>query len=529
MAIAPISSQELRRFIEKEESYALLDIREPGEYNAGHIPSATSLPRRDTEFRIAEMVPVRDTPIILVGDGGGRERLAATTMILNGYESVYLLRGGYPAWLEAGQPTATGTNVPSKRFGEEVRFKCAVPEIEPEELHLRMARGEPIRVLDARTPEEYGRFCIPGGVNVPGGDLVLWAGDLKKQPDTRIVVNCAGRTRSIIGTRTLHLLGLDNVSALKNGTMGWVLSGFELEQRPNRATAAPSDMSREFAEGRAEWIAKSERVPSLPVLKLRRLMDQHRRRTLYLIDVRSAAEYASGHIPGFQCVPAGQAIQRADDYIAVRQSTTVFACDRSARAVMAAYWYRAMGFKDAYFVRGGVQAWRESGLEIATGAPVRPAAGLERATDAACFVTVQELARQLPGRNPPVILDVGTSREYGRGHIPGALWLSRGWLEDKFPSSVPDRERQVVVTCPSGDHSTLAGATLREIGYCNVVVLEGGMAAWVREGLTLETGLTRMLSEPNDVVLSASVTGDREAMRRYLEWEAELGRKHQKS
>lgn len=523
--MAELSVEQFRALAEAGKSHALLDIREPGEYNAGHIPNSTSLPRRDIEFRLADLAPVRDIPIIVVGDGSERARLAAATMALNGYESVYLLRGGCPAWIEAGRPTATGTNVPSKRFGEEVHRKCEVPEIDPRELHLCMARGEPIRVLDARTPEEYGRFCIPGGINVPGGDLVLWAGDLKKEPGTRIVINCAGRTRGIIGTQTLRLLGLDNVSALKNGTMGWVLSGLELEQRPNRATAGLPEMSRKFAEEQAARIAESERVPSLPVPELRRLMDQRGRRTLYLMDVRSAQEYAAGHIPGFQRVPGGQAIQRADDYIAVRQSTIVFACERSARAIMAAYWYRAMGFNEVYFVRGGVEAWRENGLEIETGEPAKPVAGLERARAAARFVTAGELATQLSGPDLPVILDVGTSQEYGRGHVPGALWLSRGWLEETFPTSFPHREQPVVVTCPRGDHSTLAGATLQEIGYINVSVLEGGTAAWPQKELARETGLTRMLSEPNDVVLSASVTGNKEAMRRYLEWEVELGRK----
>ncbi len=524
-----LSIEEFRTLAEAGKSHALLDIREPGEHNAGHIPNTTSLPRREIEFRIAELVPVRETPIVIVGDRDERARLAATTLALNGYESVCLLRGGCPAWIEAGGPAVTGTNVPSKRFGEEVHLKRGVPEIDPQELHLRMARGEPIRVLDARTPEEYGRFCIPGGVNVPGGDLVLWAGDLKKEPGARIVINCAGRTRGIIGTQTLRLLGMDNVSALKNGTMGWLLSGLELEQRPNRAPAAPSEMSRKFAEERAERIAASQRVPFLPVPELRRLMDQRGRRTLYLIDVRSAREYADGHIPGFLCVPGGQAIQRADDYIAVRQSTIVFACDRSARAVMAAYWYRAMGFDDVYFVRGGVEAWRESGLEIETGEPAKPVAGMERTRATARFITARGLTTQLSGRNPPVVLDVGTSREYGLGHIPGALWLSRGWLEEEFPRAVSDREQRIVVTCPRGDHSTLAAATLREISYRNVFVLDGGTATWMREGLARETGLTRMLSEPNDVVLSASVTGDRQAMQRYLEWEVELGTKFQNS
>lgn len=521
--MAELSIAEFKALTEAKQPHALLDIREPGEYAAGHIPDATSLPRRDIEFRIAALVPVRDTPIVVVGDSGQRARLAAATLTLNGYERVSLLRGGYRAWMEAGEPTATGTNVPSKRFGEEIHSKRVVPEIDPKELHLLMAEGKPIRVLDARTPEEYKRFCIPGGMNVPGGDLVLWAGDLKKESGTRIVINCAGRTRGIIGTETLRLLGLDNVCALRNGTMGWVLSGLELEQQPSRGPSGPSEASRSHAEELAERVAKAEGVPAVSAAELRSLMDERERKTLYLIDVRASEEYADGHIPGYQSVPGGQAVQRADDFIAVRRSMIIFACQRSARAIMAAYWYRAMGF-GAYFVKGGVAAWRESGLEIEIGEPAKPIAGLECAQASAHFITAADLGARLSGADSPLILDVGTSREYERGHIPGALWLSRGWLEEKFPSSFPNRNQRIVVTCPRGNHSTLAGATLQEVGYRNVVVLQDGIATWIKQGLAIETGLTRLISEPNDVVLSASITGDKEAMRRYLEWEVELGK-----
>ncbi len=220
--------------MDKERTYALFDVREPGEYNAGHISGATLLPRRDIEFRIADLAPVRDTPIFVAGDSDERAKLAATTIQRIGYKNVYVLEGGFPAWTKAGCPTATGINGASKEFGERVHIECAVPEIEPQELHRRATLGERIAILDARTPEEYSRFCIPGGLHIPGGDLILSAGDLTRDRNATVVVNCAGRTRSIIGTETLRHLGLSNVYALKNGTMGWLLAGLELEQQPNR-------------------------------------------------------------------------------------------------------------------------------------------------------------------------------------------------------------------------------------------------------------------------------------------------------
>ncbi|MGH7775191.1 MAG: rhodanese-like domain-containing protein [Candidatus Binatia bacterium] len=522
-----ISCSELKQFMHKERNYALFDVREPGEYNAGHISGATLLPRRDIEFRIADLIPVRDTPIFVAGDLDERDKLAATTIRRIGYKNVHVLEGGFPAWAEAGCPTATGVNVPSKEFGERVHIECAVPEIEPHELNRRAALGERITILDARTPEEYSRFCIPGGINVPGGELILRTADLMKDPKTTVVVNCAGRTRSIIGTETLRFLGLSNVYALKNGTMGWLLAGLDLEQQPNRETPQPSPESRHEAEALAARIVKEEKIPFMSVSELRDLIHRRHTQILYPIDVRSSEEYLSGHIPGFLWIPGGQAVQRADDYIAVRNGTIVFTCDRQARATMTAHWYRRMGFNDVRVLKGGVQAWVESGLELEKGHPSRAILGLERAAAMVRFVATQGLAERIAEPSNMLVLDVGTSLEYKGGHLLGALWISRGWLELKIPPLFARLDQPIGVTCPTGEQSTLAAVTLTELGFRNLFVLEGGVKNWQREKRPLETGLTRALIEPNDVVISASATGDKEAMRRYLNWEIELGKKYQ--
>jgi rhodanese-related sulfurtransferase len=520
-----ISRAALRDLLESEQEYALFDIRETGEYNAGHIPGATSLPRRDLEFRLADLVPVRDTRVIVAGDGTERENLAASTIDSCGYGAVYALDGGVAAWSNTGYSLETGVNVPSKNFGETIHETRAVPEIEPRELHARLERGEALGIFDTRMPAEFGRFCIPGGLNVPGGDLILWADDLKQRPET-IVVNCAGRTRSIIGTETLRRLGLKNVFALKNGTMGWLLAGLDLEREPKRTTQRPSERSLLAAEQLAAEIAADERIPFVSVSELRDLMSRRHKRTLYAIDVRSLEEYRSGHIPGFLAVPGGQAVQRADDFVAVRSGTIVFACAQSARAVMAAYWYLRMGFKNTFVLKGGVQAWLEAGYESETGAPTTTPLGIERARSRVDFITGDEAAAAAPDG---FILDVGLSTEYAAGHLPGAAWLSRSRLEEIIPPLYTDRRRPFVVTCADGRQSTFAAATLKELGYRNARVLEGGTERWRSQGRPLEIGLTRPLAEANDVVLSASMTGDKEAMRKYLEWELRLGGKYEKS
>ncbi|HEX9270799.1 MAG TPA: rhodanese-like domain-containing protein, partial [Candidatus Binatia bacterium] len=197
-----------------ESLHAVFDVRERGEFNMGQISNATSLPRRQIEFRIAELVPNRRIPIVVYDEGGGRAALAANSLAEFGYANVSILDGGLPEWRKEELPTVSGVNVPSKAFGEKVHHERTIPEISPEELKSLQERVADLMIFDVRTPEEYGRFCIPGGVNVPGGDLILWAEALKRKPETTVVVNCAGRTRSIIGTAALLRLGLNNVRAL---------------------------------------------------------------------------------------------------------------------------------------------------------------------------------------------------------------------------------------------------------------------------------------------------------------------------
>ncbi|MCH7571212.1 MAG: sulfurtransferase, partial [Deltaproteobacteria bacterium] len=156
------------------KSYALFDVRERGEYNAQQIFTATSLPRGQIEFRLLSLVPTHNVPLVAYDDGGERASLAAATMEQMGYEKVSVLEGGLPAWSSTGYLTVSGVNVPSKVFGERVHSKTKVPEITPEKLKTLQEEKKDLTILDVRTPEEYRRFCVPGAINVPGGDLILW-------------------------------------------------------------------------------------------------------------------------------------------------------------------------------------------------------------------------------------------------------------------------------------------------------------------------------------------------------------------
>src|SRR4029453_14872254 len=284
---------------------------------------------------------------------------------------------------------------------------------------------------------------------VPGGDLALRITDITKDlaPDTTIVVNCAGRTRSIIGTRVLQRMGLQNVYGLKNGTSGWLLAGYQLETGADRVTLPlPSPEGVAAAEAYAARLAQEDGVRSLNIAALQAMIARREQETVCLIDVRTQEEYTAGHIPGFRWFPGGQAVQRSDDVAVVHNCPLVFACDRMARATLIASWYRQMGFNEVYAVDGGRAAWAASGLALETGIAEPLPFGLDVARSQVPFLSPQALQAS----QPPVVIFVDTSQDFARGHVPGAYWVPRGWLELRIAEVAPARETSVAVTCLDG-------------------------------------------------------------------------------
>jgi rhodanese-related sulfurtransferase len=532
MVVAVVPA-ELRELLRGEPPLALIDVREQGEYNAAHIPGASSLPRRLLEFRFARLVPCPDVRVVLCDDDGRRAALAARTVERMGYTRAAVLEGGLNRWASEGLPTQWGMNVPSKAFGERVEVEHHVPTIEPAELQRLLGTGRPVLILDARTPEEYQEFCIPGGRSLPGGELAYRVGELVRgSPDSTIVVNCAGRTRSIIGARILQRMGLGNVVSLKNGTAGWSLAGLPLERGADRLTLPePSATSRAEAEAFAARLLEEDGVRRLAADELRALLDGAAtgRDCVYLVDVRTESEYIAGHIPGFAWFPGGQAVQRADDLVAVRAAHVIFCCDGLVRGAVTASWFRQMGYPRVSVVAGGVTAWRALGLPLATGPDEVVPFGLAEARARVSTRSPAELQAELGpsaprrGARRPVVLFVDTSRQFARGHVPRARWLSRSRLELEIDSWLPDLDQPVVVTDSDGRAAALAAATLADLGYRDVAILDGGMRAWLAAGQPVEQGLSGVMLPPDDVVPAGLERSAAEAIE-YLRWETALVR-----
>jgi rhodanese-related sulfurtransferase len=504
-----VSAPALRAMLLDGAELALLDMREERIFSENHLLFARSVPLSRLELRIARLVPRKATRIVLVDDGDGLAERAAAVLAKAGYTDVAILDGGNAAWEAAGYELFSGMNVPSKAFGELVEHENGTPSISAEELDALMRERADMVVLDSRPFDEFSRVSIPTGVDVPGAELVLRVHDMAPKPETLVVVNCAGRTRSIIGAQSLINAGVPNkVVALRNGTMGWTLAGFTPASGETRRAPSVSHGALAWAKAAAEAVAKKLDIRSIDEAALAALRADAGR-TTYLFDVRDPDEYAAGHVAGAISAPGGQLVQATDQYAGTLHARIVCVDDRQVRAVMTASWLKQMGWREVYVL---VAAGEERGFPQADvlGEPARDAA-----IDAAAL-------NEMLGRNKATVVDLSLSRDYLVAHIPGAWFAIRARLE-QFIQREPLR-RNVVLTSEDGVLASLAVNEVRAWTPLAVHYLDGGNAAWRAAGYPLTADDPRMADAAIDAWLKPYERADgvKQAMAEYLAWETDL-------
>ncbi|MGC1235669.1 MAG: rhodanese-like domain-containing protein [Xanthobacteraceae bacterium] len=505
---AAVSPAALRGMVEDGGELALVDVREELIFSQGHLLLARSAPLSRLELKFAELVPRRTTRIVLCDGNDGLTERAALVLARNGYSDLRILAGGVEAWAAAGFELFTGVNVPSKAFGEFIEHENRTPSIAADELARLIGEDADLVVLDSRPFDEYARVSIPGATNVPGAELVLRARELAPSPDTTVVVNCAGRTRSIIGAQSLINAGLPNkVVALRNGTMGWSLAGLTCDKGKSRRAPRVSREQLAWAKSAARRVAQACGVKTID----RATLDALRRdenRTLYVFDVRDPAEYEAGHIAGAISAPGGQLVQATDQYIGTLGARVVLVDDLEVRAAMTGSWLRQMGFAEVFLLA-------EVGNE--TGRPAMPVLENETRREAA----IEKALAELVSRNAATVLDLSLSRNYLAGHIPGAWFAIRTRLARALEKiAIADT---LVLTSEDGALAALAVAEAETLIDRPVRFLQGGNAAWQAAGRPLSTD-AKMADEVVDQWRKPyERPGDvKAAMQEYLTWEVDL-------
>jgi rhodanese-related sulfurtransferase/predicted metal-dependent enzyme (double-stranded beta helix superfamily) len=516
-----LSPAEVKALLKSGESFAFFDAREEGEFSSqGHPLFATPLPLSRLEPRALALLPDPGIRIVLMDSGEegqtGRANRAAAVLSRLGYTDLAVMAGGLKAWREAGYEVFTGFNVPSKAFGEIVEHACDTPRIEANDLQKLVDEGHDLVILDSRPMPEFNNMSIPGGIDCPGAELVYRVKDLAPRPETLVVVNCAGRTRSIIGAQSLINAGLPNkVIALKNGTMGWHLAGLKVARGETRSFGPQGAEAALFARKAADDLSARMSIRKVDLAGLRKL--EASEPVLYRLDVRDPSEYAQGHIKGFRHAAGGQLVQATDQYVGARNAPIVLHDNDGVRAIMTAHWLMQMGWARTY-----VLDHKPAAGELTTAAEPRYPAGFKLPNPAS--VSAAELKDVLASS---LVIDLDTSLKHRDGHIPGAWFAVRATLARTIPEMLKQQTgaSRIVLVSPDGEIAALAAPEVEAAaGGLPVIVLRGGMKAWSHAGLAIETGQTRMADPPTDVWYRPyDNQGDVEAaMQQYLDWEVDL-------
>ena len=521
IAHAAIDAIALKAALADGDEIALLDVRETGVFVRGHLLLAASAPLWRLELLADRLVPRRDTRIVLTdgGDGGdGGDSLAhqaAAKLLRLGWRNVSVLSGGTQAWAAAGFEIFSGSNVPSKAFGEVIEHQKHTPWISAEELQQRLERGDDLVVVDSRTTEEFADFSLPFAHSLPGAELAYRIGELAPRPETLVVVNCAGRTRSIVGAQTLIDAGVPNpVVSLKDGTMAWLLNGRTLAHGRHTPLPEPARATRDAARARAEAVACRAGVRRLDDAGLARLEREAGQHTLYRFDVRTRGEYEAGHLPGWRWAPGGQLVQATDEYAATRHARIVLADWDGVRALTTGAWLAQLGAHEVFVYAPPADAAVDTGPEPLRVLSSRPAAQ---------SVSVQQ-AEALLQAGRARIFDVERRAAYEKRHVAGAQFAVPDRLEALIARIRADDV--VLITSSDGVLARIVAAELSARSGRDVRFLAGGTQAWTAAGLSTGSGAQGVLTGEDDYWYSpyhhADVAQRDAGFRAYLDWEIGL-------
>tara|TARA_R110001599_G_scaffold24455_20_gene88286 strand:- start:5540 stop:7132 length:1593 start_codon:yes stop_codon:yes gene_type:complete len=509
-----ITARELHDALYGTGEIALIDVRPEAVFGANHILLAANIPLGHLELRMADLVPRPSVSVVLCDGGEGLAELAAQRLAGLGYTDISILEGGVNAWGAAGLELFSGLYVPSKAFGEYVEHEYETPSVSAEELHRMMEQGENMVVLDSRPMGEFTMMNIPTGIDMPGAELVYRVQEAAPDPSTTIVVNCAGRTRSIIGAQSLINAGVPNkVVALRNGTMGWHLAGYQLEHGNVRPPPPVSPEGGDLARQRSRSAADRFGVRRVDAKTLAGWRSEAAERTLYVLDVRTIEEFEAGHIAGSRHAPGGQLVQSTDSYMGTHRARVVLVDPEFVRAEMSASWLRQLGWEEVYVLDSGFD-----GQTLEEGARTPVLLGDLPAVD---LVSPVEAKRNVDAG--ACFVDLTRSLDHRDNHPEGAQWGKRETLESDLKAIACS---EAVLTAADHRLAVMAAGDLAESGI-RCTVIDGGSRAWEMAGFPMAAGMGAPLAALDDVFMRPydKDAGKAEMERRmnaYLSWEVGL-------
>ena len=515
-----MTPQALHSLLLGEQELALLDVREARAYVGGHLNLARMAPLSSLELEVRALVPRLSTTVVLVDDGGeaeGPAARAARLLVRMGYAQVQLLEGGTAAWTAAGLPLIDGYGTLVKAFGGQVLERHLTPALTGEALKAYTQSAGPVVLVDVRPADEYAYLSLPGAGNHAGTELALrhWAADAAASP---WVVNCFSRTRGIVGSTTLRLLGHPDAHFLEDGVMQWALSGAPVVRNAVPAVELPQAPEAELRR-RARTLIDRHALPLLPSGELAALQTEPHR-TLYLFGLRPGA--ADDRRTGIRAVPGGQLLMHFENLVGTRNARIVLIDDaHRLRAAVTAFWLIQLGQADVFILDGDPPIARTTGSHD------------RKAHDA------DEEAAQAPGLSPPdletllntassrtQVVDVGPSADYEHRHLPHASFLLPFTLEAL--AALFGGADRIVFTSPDGRAARrVARDACERWPTRKFDWLRGGTEAWQAAGMPTEAHWTpaQLLTPFEDdwgSVMRVPAEQRQRAWSDYLVWERAL-------
>ena len=205
-----VEAKTVKSWISDEKELAFIDVRETAQHTAGHPIFSISIPFSEFEINIEKLLPNKNTRIVLFDNNDGISEITYKLAKNLKYINIFIFRNGVDGWKKSKFHLFEGINVPSKSFWELVEKKFNTPSITASQLFKKQKEKKDIILLDGRPFDEYNKMSIPGSVCCPNAEIPFRISEIIKSSNTEIIINCAGRTRSIIGAQTLINFGIKN-------------------------------------------------------------------------------------------------------------------------------------------------------------------------------------------------------------------------------------------------------------------------------------------------------------------------------
>ncbi|HEX5703473.1 MAG TPA: MBL fold metallo-hydrolase [Pyrinomonadaceae bacterium] len=209
---------------------------------------------------------------------------------------------------------------------------------------------------------------------------------------------------------------------------------------------------------------------------------QHAKQAGVVLDVRSAADFGSGHLPGSLNIGLGGQYASWAGTLISFDAPVVIVAESEEKANEAQCRLARVGLENVKgYLAGGVQAWREAGFEVAT----------------VPQITVAELKELIENDNYLQVIDVRRGGEYESGHAPRAATAPLANLRETLPKLNLNPSRKTAVICAGGYRSSAATSIMQSLGFTNLLNVTGGTNAWIKAGYEVEMPGTAAAASPS--------------------------------